>query len=116
MDESEAKLKRLKEYYYDDDYALKWIDTIERSIKQCIKATGIEENEAVRMIIEDAEKRINVINIVLQNDEKLTQDDRNKLFSERAVHKFYLDRFDGRRVSNRYKSAQSLLDEEVAKL
>lgn len=107
------KLKELREYYYDDDYSLKWIEGVEKNIRRLVATSEIMSTPAVIAIIDDARKRIDTINKFLTLDENLTQEDRNKLYRERNVHQFYLDRFEGRDLDKRFDSINSALDAEI---
>lgn len=114
--ETISKLKKLREYYYDDEYSLKWVESVEKNIRKLIVLEDLTKNKSVIAIIDDAKKRISTINQFLTLDENLTQEDRNRLYRERVVHQFYLDRFEGRDIQKRFDSINSALDEEIARL
>lgn len=109
----EAKLKALKEYWYNDDYSLKWVDAVETKIRQAIVASELSQHKAVVPIIEDARNRISSINKLLVYDEKMDTDTRKLLIREKAVHQFYLDRFDGRDLDKRFDAVGRILDQEM---
>ena len=73
-------------------------------------------NKSVIAIVDDARNRINTINKFLTLNEDLTQEDRNKLYRERNVHQFYLDRFEGRDIGKRFDSINGVLDEELGRI
>lgn len=110
------KLKQLRDYYYDDAFSLKWIEETEKKIRKLIAQDNLTKNKSVVAIIEDAKNRINTINQFLTMDENLTQEDRNRLYRERTVHQFYLDRFEGRDIEKRFESINSVLNEEVNRI
>lgn len=110
------KLKTLREYYYDDGYALKYIDAVETNIRRLVATESLLENKAVAAIVDDAKGRIKVINQMLTMDENLKDDERAKLYRERNVHQFYLDRFEGRNIEQRFDSINSILDQEVERI
>lgn len=114
--EIQAKLKSLREYYYDDEYSLKWIADTEKNIRSLAVNEKLSENGSVQAIIEDATGRINTINQLLTYDETLTQEDRNKLYRERNVHQFYLDRFSGRDIEKRFSTISGIIDQEVERI
>ena len=114
--DTQAKLKTLREYYYDDDYSLKWVAETEKKIRSLVVQQELMKNSSVVAIVEDARSRVNTINKLLTYDETLSQEDRNKLFRERNVHQFYLDRFEGRDIDKRFESINTVLDEELAKI
>lgn len=110
------KLKTLREYYYNDGYALRWIEETERNIRQLSAKEDIMKFEAIAAIVDDAKKRIQTINQLLTLDEAMVQADRDKLYRERAVHQFYVDRFEGRDIEKRFESINRLLDEEIGRI
>ena len=114
MDEiTKAKLKQLKEYYYENDFSMKWIESVEKNIRQLVAMEDLAKNSSIQAIVNDARSRINTVNQLLSIDEDLTTDDRKKLFAEKKVHQFYLDRFEGRSIEKRFDRINSILDEEI---
>lgn len=111
--ELEKKLKALKDYWYNDDYSLKWVEAVEKGIRQAIVAADLSKNKAVMPIVEDARNRISTINKLLVYDEKMDTDTRKLLIREKAVHQFYLDRFDGRDIEQRFTAVGKVLDDEM---
>ena len=111
-----AKLDKLRAYWYDDDYSLKWIESVEKKLRNAIDAGELAKNKSVLPIIKDANDRIKAINLLLVNDEKMPQDIRNLLLKERAVHKFWLSRFSAEHADTKIETINSLLDEELKKI
>lgn len=110
------KLKQLREYYYDDDYSLKYIATVEKNIRTLVVQEELMQNKAVVAIVDDARGRIDTINKLLTMDEDLTTEARAKLYRERNVHQFYLDRFEGRDISKRFDGINGILDQELTRI
>ncbi len=116
MDENtKSKLKELREYYYNEDYSLKYLDSVEKNIRRLVAQEGLMESPSVQAIVEDAKKRIGTINQLITFDEDLTMEDRKKLMAERKAHQFYLDRFEGRDIEKQFELVHKLLDEEIAR-
>ncbi len=109
----EAKLKALREYWYNDDYSLKWVDQVEKNIRRLVTAEELAQNKAVIAIVEDSRNRVATINKLLIYDEKMDTDTRKLLIREKAVHSFYLDRFDGKDLDTRMDEVAKSLDSEL---
>lgn len=114
--EIQEKIKRLREYYYDDEMSLKVVDGIEQRLRQAITADKLAENKSVIGIVEEAERRVSMIDTLLITDEKMTQEVRAKLLTEKKVHRFYLERFDNKKKDEKYKSINEMLDQEIRRL
>ena len=112
----EEKIKKLKEYWYDDDYSLRFVDEIEKKINRLVVAEELAQNKAIIAIVEDAKKRISVINLLLTIKEDMTTDERKLLIREKKVHQFYLDRFDGKDLDKKFEQVDTLLDAELKKI
>ena len=112
----ESKLKALKDYWYNDDYSLKWVEEVEKSIRRLVVAGKLSTNKAIVPILDDARNRISAINKLLVYDEKMETETRKLLIREKAVHQFYLDRFDGRNLDERFDQVGKVLDEELNKI
>lgn len=100
-----------KEYIEPEDQAA--INTIEANLRKKIIASKLKDNDTVKMIIEDANKRVGDINWLLANDETLIETERNKLFQERKVHRFWLQRF-GYDLETYMKSVESFIDAKLS--
>lgn len=110
------KIKELKGYYYDDELSLKWVESQEKRLKAVIMKEKLGNSAAAAAIVDEALHRIEVINQLLQNDESLTAEERTKLFTERKVHKFWLDRFDTKTIQKQYDSISGALDKELKRI
>lgn len=110
------KLKKLREYYYEDNLSLKWIESVENNIRRLVMTEKLAESGAVQAIVADAQGRINTINKLLVFQEDLSLEDRNLLYRERGVHQFYLDRFEGRDLEKRLERIDNILDEELTRI
>lgn len=109
----DAKIKALREYWYNDDYSLKWVDDVEKNIKRLVTVEELSKNKAVVAIIEDSSNRVNTINKLLVYDEKMDTEVRKLLIREKAVHNFYLDRFSGKDLNQRMDEVVKSLDNEM---
>lgn len=114
--EIEAKLKKLKDYWYNDDYSLKWVADVEKKIRQMVASQDIAKLPTIKLITDDAKNRISTINKLLIYDEKMETEVRKMLIREKAVHQFYLDRFDGQKLDQRFDRVASVLDEELSNI
>jgi hypothetical protein len=110
------KITKLRKYWYDDDSSLKWVESVEKRLRNAIDAGELSKNKSVLPIIADANDRIKVINLLLVNDEKMTDDIRKLLLRERSVHKFWLNRFSAEHTDTKIETINSLLDEELKKI
>lgn len=111
-----AKITELRKYYYDDDSSLKWLEQQEKKIRGLIAKEGLSANASVVAIIDDALHRITVISQMLSTDETLTAEQRSRLFTERNVHKFWLNRFDAKNIETHFESISNALDEELKRI
>ena len=89
---------------------------VERKIRQMIATEDLASNKAIVPIVEDARNRISTINKLLVYDEKMESEIRKLLIREKAVHQFYLDRFDGRDIEARFEMVGKVLDDELASI
>lgn len=110
------KLAQLRDYYWDNDDSLRYIDTIEKRLRAVIAKEKLKDNTAVVQIIADAASRVHVINASLQTDEKLTDSQRQALFVERRVHTFWLNRFDPSIIEKNYQAIDDMLDKELDRI
>ena len=110
------KLEELRQYYYNDDPYLKWIDTVEKNIRTLIAREKLSENASVKAIIKDAKSRVEAIDQLLSNKEDMTEVERMRYFRDKYVHQFYLDRFEGTRIATRMDTIKGEVNEELAKI
>lgn len=112
----EEKLKKLKDYWYNDDYSLKWVKNVEKKIRDLVVKEALSENKAVIPIVSDAKSRISAINKLLVYDVEMLTEVRKMLIRERDVHQFWLNRFDGSNMEQQLERVGKLLDEELEHL
>lgn len=110
------KIKQLKDYYYDDEGSLKVVEAFEKQARTLILKDKLMENASVVFIVDEARKRVDTINLLLQTDKEMPQEIRAKLFTEKEVHKFYLDRFDNKEIEKRFESLGSSIDRELERI
>lgn len=113
--EIRQKIDKLKEYWFDDDYSLKWVKEVEEALRRIIVKEELSENKGLVAVLDDVKSRIKVIDTILTFDEDLTDVNRKLLFREKKVHQFYLNRFEGKDVDEQFKKVGKLLDEELEK-
>lgn len=114
--EIRQKIKKLREYWFDDDYSLKWVDSVEKALRKVMVREKLSQNKAVLAILADVKDRLRVIDLMLVNDEEMTEDERRLLLREKKVHNFYLNRFDGSKVEEQFEKVGNILDEELKEL
>lgn len=112
----QEKLKKLRDYYYDDERSLKIIDGYEKHIRQNIVKDKLMENASVVSIVNEAKKRVALVDLLLKTDKTLTDIARIELFKEKEVHKFYIDRFDNVDIEKRMDAIHSVIDIELNKI
>lgn len=110
------KLKRLRDYYWNDEGSLKQIDSYEKNVRKLVILEKLMENQSVIEIVKDAKNRVKTIDIILTTDKNLNETARLELFKEKEVHKFYLDRFDNVSIEQRMEAIYKVVDEEIASL
>ncbi len=93
MEKNLQTLALLREKYKESPDSLKWIDDAETTLRSLIEQKQMATNPAFIAIAKDAQKRLNDINALLMNDEKLPEFQRAVLFEAKKVWKFNLDRF-----------------------
>ena len=95
MDITIENIKKLKEGLLDySDEAQKEILDWEKQYKRAALVSRLSENDAVKMIIERANRNIEQINTVLLNDEDLTTEDRKVLMRDRKRWQWFLGLFE----------------------
>lgn len=107
------KIKKLKEYWLDDEGSLKWIDGVEKRLRAMVIKEKLVENKAIIDIVDDAKKKISAIDVLLRTDESLSDIERKLLFREKKVFNFFLDRLDGKDLDRQFERVGQLLDTEL---
>lgn len=110
-----AKLAKLREYWFDDEYSLKFLEVIEKNLRKIMIKEKLASNKAVQAVLADVKDRIKAIDTMLIYDEDMTEVQRKLLMREKKVHGFYLNRFDGKNVEEQFESVGKLLDEELVR-
>lgn len=111
--ELKEKIKKLKEYWFDDEMSLKWVDEVEKNLRKIIVKEELVKNRAAVAIVKDIKDKLRAIDTMLTLNEDLTETERKLLFREKKVHNFYLNRFEGKKVEQQFDMVGKLLDEEM---
>jgi hypothetical protein len=112
----EAKLQKLKDYWYDDNDSLKYVSNIETRIRKLIVAEDLSHNKAILEIVAEAKERVSAIDKFLIYKEEMTELERKKLLVEKMVHRFYLSRFDGSGLDEKFNNIEKMLDDQIERL
>jgi hypothetical protein len=91
-DQQQQSLASLRLKYQDGDSRF-LINEFERNLLLLIEQKGMIDHPVFKMIVQDAQKRIDEINTLLMNDRALTDMQRSNLFHEKDVWSFNLSRF-----------------------
>lgn len=112
----QEKLKKLRAYWYDDNDSLKYVDSIENRIRKLIVAEDLSHNKAIIEIVAEAKSRVETIDKLLIYKDEMTEMERKKLLTEKMVHNFYLSRFDGSGLDEKFNNVEKLLDDQIQRL
>ncbi len=114
MDEIlKGKLNDLRQKYLSDTDSQNYIDGHERKIRELINNKSFADNPIFRAIVKDAENKLNDINALLMNDQKMNDSERALLFHEKNVWKFVFDRFGTELYDNALKTLEARIDLEL---
>jgi hypothetical protein len=69
------------------------IDKMEAAARRAIVVSELQNTDGFKILIGLLHKRIEKISILLQNDEKLTDSERMKLFERRKSYRWFLNIF-----------------------
>jgi len=90
------KIQQLKEKF-DSQEDLEQINVWEHKLREQMVITDLYKNEAIKMLLEQLQVKIDDVNSQLQNNQDLTDRDRDKLFVEKRCWSWFQSFFD---VSN----------------
>ena len=107
------KIKKLKEYWLDDEMSLRWADGVEKRLRSLILKEKLVESKAILEIVEETHRKISAIDVLLRTDESLSDIERKLLFREKKVYTFFLDRLDGKNLDQQFERVGQLLDTEL---
>ena len=110
--ELQAKIEAVRKKFTDEDSQI-IISESEKTIRRAIMQSKLAEQEPIILLIADIEAKINSINSVLQFDETISDAERNKLFAQRSVHQFYLDRFSPKTLEDKLNALSRFLDSRL---
>ena len=108
-----AKIKQLREYWYDDENSLKFVERTEKRLRNLVLKEKLTDSAAIADIVAETRNRINTANLLLQNDEEMTEMNRRLLFREKKIYQFFMDRLDGKDLDKQFEGVGKLLDEEL---
>ncbi len=106
------KFNKIREIYRDGEVL---VGPLERNLRKRIVASKLKDNDIVKVIIADTQKRLDVIDTVLSSDEALSETERVRYFQEKRTHQFWLGRLGydiGPYIANLEKIADSYLSTE----
>lgn len=109
------KITALRAYYSDED-SLNTLAKKEKELRTLVVSTELRENNVIKQIIEATRKHIGGIDLLLQQDEEMPEDTRKKLFIERKVHQFHLERLGGDEAQKRIESIERFLDDKLVEV
>jgi len=111
--ELQTKILKLKKKYTTPEDRLV-ISNTEKGIRRKAVEAKLSDNDAVKMIVEDAEKDMQNINLILASDENLLEMERKLLFRKKKVIKYYiLDRLSGNRAKQYMATVEKGIDDRL---
>lgn len=111
----DEKIAQLREYYSDED-SLNTLAKKEKELRTLIVSTELRDNDVIKQIMETTRKIISGIDILLQQDGEMDEPTRKRLFTERKVHQFHLERLGGEESDKRIESIERFLDDKIAEI
>jgi hypothetical protein len=115
MDELiQQKLSQLRQKYIGSDDSQAYVNDLEKEITNLFEEKRMAVNPIFQAIFKDAEKKLNDINLFLQNDEKLTDIDRRILFAQKNIWKFVFERFGLKLHDNAIALLKEIIDSKLA--
>lgn len=110
--EFDEKIKRLREHYNDPE-SLKILSEAEKELRASFKRADFSKNKVILDIIQAGEKEIQNINLLLQQDEDITSEQRKSLFVKRSIHQFYIERLGGQTAETRIEAIGKFLESRL---
>lgn len=111
--ELQNKIGKLKKRYITPEDRLTISDT-EKGLRRKAVEAKLSDNDAVKMIVEEAEKDMQNINLILASDENLEEAQRKLLFQKKKVIKYYiLDRLSGDRAKQYMATVEKGIDDRL---
>lgn len=111
--EIRGKIQKLRAYWIDDEMSLKFVSSVEKNLRNLLVKEKLVDSQAIRSIVEDAQKRISVIDVLLKSDDKMTELERQLLFREKKVYDFFINRLEARDLDQQFDRVGQMLDEEL---
>lgn len=114
MAELSDKIKKLREIHLDSHVSAKnQIDNWEAETARLLQDQDYAKHRTTVRIVEELRKRVAQIKLVLQNDRKLTTEERNVLFERLDGYTWYLKMFDPQNIANQLDSIEKAIDFEL---
>ena len=109
----ENKIKQLKEKYLEEgtDDAKQTISTWEKSLHKAIATKNFGDHFVIKGIREELNKRLNGLNEILQTDENLKVEGRDKIFAKKEVYQWFLNLFS--KAGDRVKAIEAVVDYQL---
>lgn len=111
----DEKIVKLRSYYTDEE-SLNTLAKKEKELRTLIASTGLRDHETIKKIISTTRKIIEGIDLLLQQDADMDEITRKKLFVEKKVHQFHLERLGGDEADKRIQSIERFLDDKLAEV
>lgn len=92
-EDTKQKLAQLRQKYINSPESQADIDAMEARLDRLIDEAKLADHPVFKAITDDAQKRLEDLNILLMNDEKLTDLERTGLFAQKKVWHFIFQRF-----------------------
>lgn len=115
MMDFKEKIAALREYYSDKD-SLDTLKEKEKELRTLIASTNLPKNSVVQDIIKTTQKIVEGIDFLLKEDNEMDEPTRRRLFTERSVHNFHLERLGGAEALKRMASIERFLDDKLAEI
>lgn len=115
MTEFQEKLTKLRGYYADEE-SLNTLATKEKELRTLIVSQNLRDNDVIKQIIEATRKIIASIDMLLQEDGDMEEKTRVRLFTEKKVHKFHLERLGGTETDRKIEAIDRFLDDQLAEI
>lgn len=113
--EIKQRLTELREKYIESEDSQKWIDEVEAELQKRFEESNMKDNPVFKMIISDAQNKMNEINTLLLNDPKdISDKERKYLMMIRDVWKFNIERFGMKPQDDAIKLLTVVLDQRLA--
>ena len=113
--EIDRKIARLRDIYksWEDQ---RYLDQIEKRLREKLVRTKLKERPEIQELIKHTKSRIEAINHLLSFDKTLNEPTeeaarkRSRLFDERDINQFWLERLDGSEANKAIENIESIIN------